>query len=134
MKGPISIDPARLEEARKAYQDDLRANHTDLIDGEGNQRFVTPFDVAPDGSVSFNRWKNSENKLSAQNTFFNDKEVDAKGNTSWVRRPSWQAFPEYTNDEARDQFDYISKALKNLQGDGFSKMSALYERALGKVS
>ena len=41
--------------------------------------------------------------------------------------------PEYYNDEARDQFDYISVALDDLQRKGFKRMRKLYSKALGKI-
>lgn len=134
MQGPISIDPSRLAAAKKAYNDDLAANVPQLVDDQGRSRAVSPFVTDADGNTTFNRWIDSENRNSAQNHFFDDTDTDADGNTTTVRRPAWQAFSDYTNDEARGQFDFISAALKALQGRGFKRMNRLYSQAIGKVS
>ncbi len=88
---------------------------------------------APDGSVSFNRWTAAANRRSAQDTFFNDTETKADGTTTTVRRPSWQAVPEYYSEQGRNQFDYISAALKDLQTTGFDRMSQIYSKAMGEI-
>lgn len=133
MNGPVSIDPTKAAAAKKAYQSALAANRPELIDAQGNSHAVSPFDTAPDGSVSFNRWTDANNTRSAQDTFFDDVEKGPGGTTTTVRRPAWQQVPEYYNDEGRDQFDYISVALKQLQGKGFNKMNKLYQKALNGI-
>ena len=133
MQGPLSINPSQLAAAKKAYNADLAANEPGLIDGDGISHAISPFVTDSDGGVSFNRWIDAENRLSAQNQFFDDTEVMPNGTEKTVRRPMWQAFTEYTNDEARDQFDYISMALKQLQGKGFNRMNKLYNKAIGKI-
>ena len=133
MQGPFQIDPSKLAAARAAYEADLNANHTQLLDAKGKSQAADPFDVAADGSVSFNRWTDNSNRRSAQDTFFDDTETNAKGKTTTVRRPAWQAVPEYYNDESRDQFDYISQVLKSLQGKGLKNMRNLFNKSLTKV-
>jgi len=133
MQGPVQIDPSKLAAARAAYQADLNANHTQLLDADGKSHAADPFDVAADGSVSVNRWTDNANRRSAQDAFFNDTETNAKGKTTTVRRPSWQSVPEYYNEESQDQFDYISKALKSLQGKGLKNMRKLFNKSLGKI-
>ena len=133
MDGPVVIDPSKAAAAKAAYEASLRQSNPELIDGNGQLNAGDPFDVNSDGSVTFNRWTAGENKNSAQRAFFDDVEVDANGNKTTVRRPSWQSVPEYYNDEAKDQFDYISKALEQLQGKGFKRMRKLYKKALGKI-
>lgn len=133
MQGSLQIDPNKLAAAKQAYNADLEANVPELIDGDGKSHAVSPFVTNSDGGVSFNGWIDAANKLSAQNHFFDDKEVGPGGKKTTVRRPMWQAFTEYTNDEARNQFDYISKALAELQGKGFNRMNKLYNKALGKI-
>lgn len=133
MQGPLSIDPSQLAAAKKAYNADLAANEPGLIDAQGNSHAISPFVTGADGDVSFNRWIDAENRLSAQNQFFDDTEKGPDGTTTTVRRPMWQAFSEYTNDEAQGQFDTISTALKQLQGKGFNRMNKLYSKAIGKI-
>jgi len=94
MNGPVSIDPSRLKEAKAAYQGALLQDRPGLVDGDGVSHAANPFDMAPDGSVSFNRWTAAANRRSAQDTFFNDTETKADGTTTTVRRPSWQAVPD----------------------------------------
>lgn len=133
MQGPVQVDPSKLAAAKAAYDANLAATAPQLIDGLGRSHAANPFDLAPDGSVSFNRWTDNANQRSAQDAFFDDVETDAKGNQTTVRRAAWQSVPEYYNDEAQDQFDYISQALKDLQGKGFKRMSKLYNKALGQL-
>jgi len=134
MNGPTFIDPAKAEAAKKAYQDSLAANNPGLIDADGNSHAANPFDTASDGSVSFNRWTDSNNTRSAQDTFFDDVEKKPNGRKTTVRRAAWQQVPEYYNDEGQGQFGYISQALKGLQGKGFQKMQDLYEKALNGIN
>ncbi|MCE2836902.1 MAG: hypothetical protein LW834_08055 [Cyanobium sp. 49614_E6] len=133
MNGPVSIDPSRLKEAKAAYQGALLQDRPGLVDGDGVSHAANPFDMAPDGSVSFNRWTAAANRRSAQDTFFNDTETKADGTTTTVRRPSWQAVPEYYSEQGRNQFDYISAALKDLQTTGFDRMSQIYSKAMGEI-
>jgi len=133
MNGPLIMDPAKLQEAKAAYKAALSANRPELIDADGNNHGASPFDTAPDGTVSFNRWTDASNNRSAQDTFFTDPEKDADGNTTFTRRPAWQQVPEYYNDEGSSQYDTISKALKGLQGEGFDKMQNLYQKALNGI-
>lgn len=133
MNGPVSIDPSKLKAAKDAYQGALLQDRPGLVDGDGNSHAADPFDLAPDGSVSFNRWTDAANRRSAQDTFFNDTETAADGTKTTVRRPSWQAVPEYYSEQGRNQFDYISQALKELQTTGFDRMSQMYKQALGEL-
>lgn len=133
MNGPLSIDPAKVKEAKDAYQKALSGNRPELIDGNGNSHAADPFDTAPDGSVSFNRWTDGANQRSAQDTFFTDSDKDAAGNTSFTRRAAWQAVPEYYSDKGSNQFDVISSSLKGLQNEGYTRMQDLYNKALGRI-
>jgi len=130
MNGPVTIDPSKVAAAKKAYDQALTVNNPGLIDGQGISHAANPFDTAPDGSVSFNRWTDANNTRSAQDTFFDDVEKNADGTSTTVRRAAWQTVPEYYNDEGHDQFDYISTSLKGLQQTGFNKMKSLYQKAL----
>jgi len=125
MQGSVQIKPGRLKAAKAAYNASINNTNPGLIDGNGRSHAGNPFNVSGDGSVSFNRWTDAENRRSAQDTFATGSDGE--------RRPAWQTVPEYYNDEARDQFDYISAALKELQGDGYGRMSSLYNEALGNL-
>ena len=129
MQGPTNIDPSKLDAARKAYQDDLAANHPGLVDNDGASHAGNPFDVAADGSVSFNRWTDNANRRSAQDTFVSDYQKDRSGNDS-RRIAAWQSVPSFYNNESKNQFDYISKALGSLQSDGFQNMQDIYKKAM----
>jgi hypothetical protein len=131
---PAQIDPSKLAAAKAAYQADLAANQPQLIDGQGRSHAADPFDVADDGSVSFNRWTANGNTVrNAQDAFFDDTETGPDGKTTTVRRAAWQSVPEYYNDESRNQFDYISTALDQLQGKGLKNMRKIFKKSLSKL-
>lgn len=134
MNGPIEIDPAKRKDAQAAYWSDLNANQKQLIDKDGNNKGRNPFDVAPDGSVSFNRWTDGENRGSAQNAFVNIATKDVNGKiTGWERTNAWKEVPTFYNDQANYQYDKIAASLKALQGEGFAAMKDLYGDALGRI-
>ena len=130
---PAQLDPSKLAAARAAYQADLAANRPELLDAQGRSHAADPFDLNADGTVSFNRLTDAENRRSAQDTFFDDTETDAKGNVTTVRRPAWQQVPEYYNDESQDQFDTITASLKDLQNQGFKRMKKLFGRSMKSI-
>lgn len=125
MQGPAAIDPAKLKAARQAYDADLAANEPQLVGPDGRSNAADPFDVAADGSVSFNRWTDSNNRRSAQDTFTTQDDGS--------KTPAWQDVPRFYNSEAQGQFDYISQALKGLQKGGLKKMRKLYARGLSAI-
>jgi hypothetical protein len=125
MQGPTAIDPAKLKAARAAYDADLAASGPDFVGPDGRNHAADPFDVAADGAVSFNRWTDSNNRRSAQDTFTTQKDGS--------KTPAWQDVPRFYNSEARGQFDYISEALNDLQNKGLKKMRKLYSRGLNAV-
>jgi hypothetical protein len=125
MQGPAAIDPAKLKAARQAYGADLAANEPQLVGPDGRSNAADPFDVAADGSVSFNRWTDSNNRRSAQDTFTTQDDGS--------KTPAWQDVPRFYNSEAQGQFDYISEALNDLQNKGLKKMRKLYARGLSAI-
>lgn len=132
MNGPISIDPNKLDEARAAYQNTLAKDRPELIDADGRSHAQDPFDINPDGTTTFNRWKNASNQSGAQNTFFTDT-VKGRSGPDTVRRAAWQAVPTFYNNSGREQFDSISKQLNALQGSGFASMQSIYKNALSNL-
>lgn len=133
MNGPLTIDPARLAAARQAYQADLAANHTNLTDQAGVSHAADPFNLNPDGSASFNRWTDGANRRSAQDSFISVEKKNADGTTTKTKAPAWQQVPDYYFGQSKDQFDYISAALKTLQTEGFKNMKTIYSDAMGKI-
>lgn len=133
MNGPATIDPAKLAAAKQAYQADLAANHTNLTDQAGNSHAADPFNINPDGSASFNRWTDASNRRSAQDSFITTTKKNADGTTTSTKAPAWQEVPNYYFGQSKDQFDYISTALKDLQNSGFKNMQKIYKNAMGKI-
>ena len=123
------MDPARLDEAKRAYDEDLRRFEPGLIDNTGQSAAATPFITQKDGSTYFNRWIDADNRNSAQNTWFDS--TDEKGRK--IRRPSWQQTPEYLYSKSQGQFDSISSSLSRLQGQGLQSMRDLYDKVVGKI-
>jgi hypothetical protein len=133
MNGPTTIDPAKLAAAKQAYQADLAANHTNLTDQAGNSHAADPFNINPDGSTSFNRWTDASNRRSAQDSFITTTKKNADGTTTSTKAPAWQEVPNYYFNQSKDQFDYISTALKSLQTEGFTNMKDIYTKAMKKI-
>lgn len=130
LQGPQTMDPARLDEARRAYDEDLRRYEPQLVDDKGQSNAVSPFITQADGSSYFNRWIDSENRQSAQNSWFDDKD-DKTGKVT--RRPSWQEFPRFAYEQSQGQFDTISSSLRALQEGGLKKMQDLYKGVIGSI-
>ena len=134
ISNPLTLDPSRLDEAKRAYDEDLRRFRPQLVDDRGQSTAVNPFVTQMNDKgeleTSFNRWIDSENRSSAQNAWFDS--TDEKGNK--IRRPSWQATPEYLYSKSQGQFDSISSSLDRLQGQGLQSMRDLYDKVVGRIS
>lgn len=134
IRGPITIDPNRVDEARRAYSEDQARYRPELVDDKGMHRaqdpFVTTINDKGEKETHFNRWINAANNDEAQNAWFDDVD-DRTGKT--IRRPSWQAFPEYTYDKSQGQFDTISSSLRGLQERGLEDMRSLYDKVIGRI-
>lgn len=130
IRGPVSIDPSRLDEARRAYSQDMARYRPELVDDKGMHRaqdpFVTTVNENGEKETYFNRWIASENDNSAQNAWFNT--TDDKGKK--VRLQASYQFPEYAYNKSQGQFDSISGALNDLQNRGFLSMQKLYDKAM----
>jgi hypothetical protein len=134
MFGSTNVDPSKLGAAKDAYFKNLAETEPGLINNKGQSEAVDPFVTYGDGTTEFNRWIDAENRLSAQNQWFDDKEKTKDGKTKTVRRPMWQAYPEYVNDEARGQFDYITFALNKLQRQGSKDMLKIFNKGMHNVN
>lgn len=133
MQGPIEIDPAKLEQARAAWNADMMSR-PDKIGPDGKVTAPSAIDVDANGNAYVNRWSMGNARGSAQDSWFNLSRTDANGNVkSWERAKAWKAVPDFYNKQSMDQYDRISASINALQAQGFSNMRDIYENAINKV-
>lgn len=128
MLGPLVMDPEKLEQAKRDFDADQATYNRRIFDAKGQTNAPSPFDTLANGETIFNRWTAGD-RNGAQYGYFDS--TDAKGKKT--RRPSWQAVPMFAYEQSGNQFDTITRALKNLQGEGFTAMQGLYSDAMNRI-
>lgn len=117
----------RFQTASRAYAEDIGRTQPHTVRPDGTSGHTNAFYMDSEGKTHFDPWTDSENK---SNGGVGDYYVDENGQ----KMAAWKAMPEYYQENAIEQTDYITAALERIQEQGNAYLERLYKRQSNTMS
>ena len=142
-----SIPADKIDDFKKAYLEDQRANRPGNFDNEGNFDAPDPIYLKSDGTYGVN-----PNIIAANNSSDRYVEIEQAPSEPWnrwgkdnsqvtgssapttKRVPAWQAMWEDSDQRARRNFEIMGGSLAWLQKGGLESINAMVNQAYSRIA